>query len=123
MNWLFTLVLCVGVVECVIWLPFGRIFTGVSNAALRALKTVRSPRISDHWKEKAVLAYAKRLFVNSVGLGGLMAIVVAAAGVLTLAFDQAGSGFAAYIVSWEGIVVSIVLACVYVTARKRVVRG
>ncbi len=63
---------CVVVVELFFRLPFIASVESVNRASLRALDTVRSPRVSDHWKEKVLPRYAARILLASLKLGGLL---------------------------------------------------
>lgn len=63
---------CVVVVELFFRLPFIRCVESVNRASLRALDTVRSPRISDHWKEQVLPRYAARIALASLKLGALL---------------------------------------------------
>lgn len=66
------LLACMAVVELFLRLPFlGQIET-VNRGAMRALSVVRSPRISDHWKEKVLPSYAGEILRASLALGGLI---------------------------------------------------
>ncbi|NOR19928.1 MAG: hypothetical protein GQ538_07545, partial [Xanthomonadales bacterium] len=63
---------CVTVVELFIRLPFMNRIEAVNSGALKALGIVRSPRISDHWKEKVLPHYAGQIMLASLGLGSLL---------------------------------------------------
>ncbi len=69
---------CLAVVELFFRLPFMARVEAVNAGALRALGVVRSPRISDHWKEKVLPSYAGRILRASLGLGGLLLLCAGA---------------------------------------------
>ncbi len=68
---------CAAVVELFFRLPFLAQVEAVNSGAMRALGVVRSPRISDHWKEKVLPRYAGRILRASLGLGGLLLVCAA----------------------------------------------
>lgn len=54
------------VVEVVRVLPLADTFGNLATVAGKAVRVVGSQRISDHWKEKVLLAYAGQIFVNTL---------------------------------------------------------
>jgi len=121
MTWLLTAVLCIVVVEIVVRLPFKNVFSQISRAVQKSLRIVKSKTISDHWKEKVMLAYAGSLFAATMALAGLMLAVGAVVFFLIGAFDYFGTETGEFIVSWVGIVYSVVVATVYVRVRMNIV--
>lgn len=120
MNWILTAVLTVLVVEVALRLPFVAVMTRLARSTGKALRTVSSKAISDHWKEKALGAYARTTFVSSLKLAGLLAAVLAIAAILMVAFDRVSGGFQDMLLGWRGLTLSLVLASLYVTfARPR----
>ncbi|SLN70780.1 hypothetical protein [Oceanibacterium hippocampi] len=123
MNWLLTAVLCVILVELVIRLPFVAATAGIRRSGGRALHVVRAAGISDHWKEKAMAAYARATFLSSMKLAGLLIAVLAVAYLMVLAFEQGLPGFQDFILGWLGLVFSALFASAYAALRWRVLRG
>lgn len=123
MNWLLTGILCAILVELVLRLPFLDPLEAVRRTGRRALHLVTTTAVSDHWKEKAMGAYARQTFAASAQVAGLLAIVLGAAAVLVLGLDRLSHGFQRFIVSWTGLGGSLVAATLYVVARGLVVRG
>jgi len=111
-------VLSVLLVEIVLRLPFADVLAEGRATAKKALWTVRARGVSDHWKEKVMLAYSGRMFASSFRLGGLVLLVGAAAVVATVVVDRIWSGFAEFVVSARGILATVVWASVYLAARK-----
>jgi hypothetical protein len=68
---------CMAVVELFFRLPFMAQVEAVNAGALKALGVVRSPRISDHWKERVLPRYAGRILRASLALGGLLLVCAA----------------------------------------------
>lgn len=123
MNWLLTAILCLLLAELVLRLPFGAAVIDVSRSGRKAVHVVRTKAVSDHWKEKALAAYAQTTFLSSIKLAGLLTVLFTVAVVLVVAFEQSSRGFNRFIVSWHGIGFSVIFASLYLTARKSIVRG
>lgn len=119
MSWLLTAALCVVMVELLLRLPI--IAAGQRAAFLgqRAVRVLRLPGVSEHWKEKALLAYAGRLMANTLRLTGLLLVVIGVALALVLLGDRITPGFAAFMLGWQGILATLVLATAYGLARAR----
>jgi len=122
-NWLLMVVLCALLVELVLRLPFLRLLDAVHRSSNRALHVVTAKAVSDHWKEKAMGAYARRTFIASAQLTGLLVIAFGTAALLVLGLDRLSNGFQSFILSWTGIFGSIAAAGLYVAGRRRVSGG
>lgn len=121
-----TAVLCgliVGVLasEIFLRLPILDRIEALSAGARRALAVIRSPSISDHWKEKAVLAYALRSAGLSLAIGGLILVIALACAVPVMAIDAFGGKAAAFLLSPVGLGVTAASSVVYALARTRLV--
>ncbi|RVU34034.1 hypothetical protein EOI86_23220 [Hwanghaeella grinnelliae] len=123
MNWFLTTILCVVLVEVVMALPFLPPLRRLSNSSQSALRTVMAKSVSDHWKEKAMAAYAQRTFGASLKIAFLLAVVLSIAGLLVVGFDWVFSGFQSFILTWIGIAASVVAASLYVWVRKAIFHG
>lgn len=121
MNWLLTVVFCAVLVEVVLKLPFLRPLQAVLTSSQRAVHVVKAKLVSDHWKEKAMRAYAQKTFVASLKLAGLLAFVLGGAALLLLALDRLSDGFQAFVLSWIGLASSVIAASLYIMARKALV--
>ena len=71
----FAVIVCV---EIALRLPFSETMGQLLSVARRSVSTMRSDRISDHWKELAVGAYARKTLGGTLLLAGLILIVLAA---------------------------------------------
>ena len=123
MNWFLTAILCVLLVELALRLPFAAVVAGVSKSGGRAVRVVRAKAVSDHWKGKALAAYAQTTFLSSIKLAGLLVVLLTIAAVLVAALEQISGGFQSFILGWRGIGFSIVFASLYLTVRKLIVHG
>lgn len=123
MNWILTVPFCAVLVELALHLPLLEPLKGLSRSSNRALHVVTAKAVSDHWKEKAMRAYAQKTFLASAKLAGLLAVVLGTAAILVVVLDRLSDGFQAFILSWTGLGLSVVAASLYVMARKAILRG
>lgn len=123
MNWFLTAVLCVLLVELALRLPFAAAVAVLSRSGGKAFRVIRAKSVSDHWKEKALAAYAQTTFLSSIKLAGLLVVLLAVAAVLVVVLEQISSGFQSFILGWRGIAFTIVIASLYLTVRKSIVHG
>jgi len=123
LNWFLTAILCVVLVELALRLPFAAVAAGVSKSGGKAIRVIRAKAVSDHWKEKALAAYARITFLSSIKLAGLLVVLLAIAAGLVVALEQISGGFQSFILGWRGIGFSIVFASLYLTVRKSIVHG
>ena len=123
MNWILTIPFCAVLVELVLHLPLLEPLKELSRSSNRAVHVVTAKAVSDHWKEKAMGAYAQKTFVASAKIAGLLAVVLGGAAILVVGLDQLSDGFQAFILSWSGLGLSVVAASLYVMARKAILRG
>lgn len=124
MTYLAVCLICVVAIELFIRLPFLKHVTRLGEIGRKAPQVIRSPHISDHWKEKALQRYSRDMAVCSLLLGFNLAIVLAAVAGLAIAFDAAikpVSPTLDYLMTLEGILLATGFAFVYIFVRKRIV--
>lgn len=73
-EYLIVAVVSVVAVEVFLKLPVKEVTGDLISVAKRASRTVLSPHISDHWKEKVMLAYARKTFTNTLKLAAILLI-------------------------------------------------
>ena len=79
-----------------------------------AQKVIRSSRISDHWKEKAIPLYAITMLINSMKLLITLASILTVFIILTLF-----SGSLEYLaLSMLGVIEAIIIASLYILVRR-----
>lgn len=120
MNWSLTLVLCIVLVEVFLRMPFLPSLVAITRTTARSMRVMRARGVSDHWKEKAMGAYARRTFMASLTLAGLLLAIAALATVLIVAFEQVSAGFGSFVLSWTGLIASVLAATLYVAVRRKV---
>ena len=118
MNWVLTVLVSVVVVELVLRLPFGELLAVLRRFGLAGVRVVAAPGVSDHWKEKAMGAYARRTFTASLKIAGLITATLGAAFCVIWLLDRLSGGFQAFILSWTGLGASLLSASVYVLIRR-----
>ncbi|MEM7526719.1 MAG: hypothetical protein AAF416_03450 [Pseudomonadota bacterium] len=123
MNIVLCALLCALLAETALRLPFIGAARQVTHNGQRALKTVQAAKVSDHWKEKALGAYAKGTFLATMKLAGLIGVIVVLALAGSFALEPISEGFGAFLLAPEGLVVGLVAATVYILARQRLLRG
>ncbi len=119
MIWIALAAGTVSFVELFQRLGLSRRIAALAVSGRKAASIVRSSAISDHWKERALLAYARRVFIGTLALFGLL-IACAAPALLLLAiasmadptvWEAAGSPAA--------LVLASLTAVVYVSGKKQ----
>jgi len=110
-------------------LSFGLVEIGrrlpLAAAATRVLRPVKSAQhvmmakaISDHWKERVLLVYARQTLL---GVGGILAVLSALLipAIIAIALlDLPLPGFAAFMMSFPGIVLTCGAAGLYLKLRR-----
>ncbi|MCP4667337.1 MAG: hypothetical protein GY849_13330 [Deltaproteobacteria bacterium] len=71
----------IGVIELFLRIPFMENVHTLKITAVKALKVIASPNISDYWKEKSVLCYAGIIMRSNLRIALYLAILVMAFGV------------------------------------------
>lgn len=122
MTWLLTAVLCVVVVELFVRLPLLSVFSQIDVIARKALHTLGAKSVSDHWKEKVLLAYAVSLFGSIAKLAGYLLAIGVVAVFYIFTIDLLGAKVGEFITDWRGILYSLVVATLYSAVRKFYVR-
>lgn len=117
MNWLLTFLLCVLLVEIAVRLPLGQTLMQLVGSSRAALRTVQAKNVSDHWKEKAMFAYAVRTFSSTGRLAVLLGVLFGCAALVVWGFNWVKPGFFAFLIGGWGIVASILFATLYMKSR------
>lgn len=106
MNALLALLAGAVIAEAAWHMPFASLLARTQETGRAAMTVMQSKRISDHWKEKALAAYSGRILGASLSL---LALILAILGVfVALAFlgDRVLPGFSAYLVGWQGLIIT-----------------
>jgi len=122
MNWLLTVFLCACVVETALKLPLITVVSKIASFSIKAMRTLASKKISDHWKEIVMLKYAVILFKSTINLALLLGIIVLVVTVIIFTSDYLGSDLSEFLYSWVGMIFSTISATAYYYLRKKIVR-
>lgn len=123
MSWLLAGIASIGAVEILLRLPLAAVTSGLQATLRRVLRVIRSPAISDHWKEVAVPAYASRLFRLTARLALQVVIVVSPFAVVLAVAALAGLPLLDFLSSMTGLLFSTAIAASYATLRIAGVRA
>ena len=108
-------------VELAIRMPLVTICVDISSVGLKSLHVLGSKSISEHWKEKVMLAYACRLLRLVAKLLAVLAVIAGLLTLLVLALESCGMPIADFVASWTGVLFATAIAAAYFAARKRFV--
>jgi hypothetical protein len=76
MHWLRILITAIVATEMLLQLPLLPAMKRATSAAQKSGRVLKSKRISDHWKERVLLAYSGRIARNSFGFFAMLCAVV-----------------------------------------------
>jgi hypothetical protein len=115
------IIVTIGVVEVATRLPFAMVTARFVGVIPRAVRTIRNDKVSDHWKERALLKLA-RLSLLSSGcfagiIFGLVALFLAGAYLLSLIAPDLWD----LALSVQGVVVASVAAVLYLLVRAQAI--
>jgi len=99
-------------------MPLATVSSEIRSVVQKALHTLGAKSVSDHWKEKVMLVYACSLFKSTMKLCGFLVTVGAVVALLMFGFVFFGAPIGDFILSWIGMLFSIVAATTYFTIRK-----
>jgi len=119
MTWLFLALSCVAFVEAVIRLDLTGQVRAAALVTHKIVSVIGSSRVSDHWKEKVLSSYARKLLSTSVRLFLIMLVAVAPAILLAAGTGWRTSAYLQLISSWAGMLAATLTAVVYAAARSR----
>ena len=121
MEWAVLALGTVLVVESFLRLPLMASVKNLQVLLGKILGTLKSSTISDHWKEKVLPAYAGKLFIISIKLFALVLIAILPMLFIGFLGDRMGLSILHLLSSWVGILISTVIAFIYIFLRKRVI--
>lgn len=118
--WIVAAMICAGLVEIGIRLPFASAIAGMATSGRKAARVAASRRISDHWKEKAMGAYARATFGHTIALAAMIVGLLGGAALFIVGLEAAGvAGLAAFMTGPAGVAFTLVFACLYAWVRLR----
>lgn len=111
---LLLLIVCIASVEALIRFNFFAVAKSMLDVTKKVIHLIPKERISDHWKEIAVPAYALRIMKYSIQI--LLTLVLISA--FFLLPELIFGNFLAFTLSFIGIVESLIFASGYIYFRK-----
>jgi hypothetical protein len=117
---LYVLVALVGV-ELFHRLPIISLLKSLLIILKNSKGVISSRKISDHWKQKAILAYAGMMAVTTLKFGGLFLVILFVIYVITVGFDfaiKANVPHAELLMTPIGLIAITILAIVYFFLRR-----
>jgi len=122
MMWLLTGATAVVFVEVVLALPILPRVAALAAIARQVQRVVVSPRISDHWKQKTLVIYSRRLLQGTLSVAALLLLATGLLAAWSLALAQSlDDGFVAFSLSPTGLACATAFALAYVCVRSRLV--
>ena len=116
MNHLILLLICVLSIEIFLRFNFLSCFNSILKVTKKIIYTLPNKKISDHWKEIVIPAYALKIMKFSSQILLIFLCIIS----LFLIADMLVNRFIVFTLSFLGIIESIVFAFVYVYLRKLV---
>ena len=114
MNHFFLLVFCLLAVEIFIRSKYIYLINSTINISKKAINTILSKNISDHWKENIIPKYSLQMMKYSMQMLLILFVII----FIFVVADNLFSGFLAFTFSWNGIIESILIAFSYAFIRK-----
>ena len=119
MNYVMAAVATVLASESALRLPFGRIVSASITTARKSAAVIQSPRISDHWKARAVLRYSLLLLIATLKLTLMCGAVIGIVALVALAGCLFGQDLFRFLTAWPGLGAMTVASVVYIVVRRR----
>ena len=113
LDYVYLIVACIISIELLIRLNLISNVNSVVKISRKVLHIIITSRISDHWKERMVPAYAFILLKNSLLILGILLLII----LVFSAFIVLSSKFLALILSVTGVATSIVISLTYLKLR------
>ena len=114
MEYIIVLIICVASVEIFVRARLQQICKEVLKVSKNVVHIIKQNKISDHWKEKAVPAYALRIML----LCGKMLVTLLLIFSILFIADFFVSGILAFTTSLAGIIFSLTGSFLYLYVRR-----
>ncbi len=121
--WFLVIAAAILASEALLRLPVMARIAGVAAASQKTMRVLKSGRISDHWKERALPVYAKRIGFGSVAFFGLLCLGLLPVLVAGLLYPPGLAAWAEALMRPMVILVLCVVSLGYIWIRLRLARG
>ena len=118
MNHLILFVLCLLVVEIFIRSNYIPLIKSLTKVSKKAISTILNKNISDHWKENIIPKYSLQMMSYSLQMLLMLFLII----FIFVIADSLSSGFIEFILSWKGIMESILIAFSYAYIKKLILK-
>jgi len=123
MDWFLLSLSSIGFVRIFIWTKTPNHIKALQNIVTKSFNVIRSPGISDHWKEKVLLCYSLQLFLKSILIFGVLALSFSPFIVLSIFSLVTDGQFIALVSSFKGIAAGTIIAAVFAFILSRAPKG
>ena len=113
LDYIYLIVACIFSIELLIRLQLMSYVNSAVKISRKVLHIIITSRISDHWKEKMVPAYAFILLKNSLLILGILFLII----LVFSFFMLLSSKFLVLLLSVTGIATSIIISLTYLKLR------
>lgn len=122
MAWVFAALAAVGVVEILGRTPFFTAFHSYRKIVGKVFATMRSRRVSDHWKERVLPRYALSMMACTLMVVASLLAAFVPFLILWALAEALSIPFMALVLSWSGILAMTGVAVAWMTLRKSLAR-
>ena len=117
MNHLILLIICFLSVEIFIRSNYLNLIRSLNNVCKKAIYIILNKNISDHWKENILPKYSLQMMKYSLQMLLVLFLII----FIFFITDNLFGGILAFILSWNGIIESILIAFSYAYIRKLII--
>lgn len=121
MKYVLSGILAIILVETLLRLPFLQAIQSSVHTTQKAVSVIFSSSISDHWKERVILFYARVIFLNTLKLSLYLLSLLLPIGAFVVLGYLLTIDLVSFIMGLEGVMVVTLLSIGYAIARKRFV--
>ncbi len=118
MNHLIILFICFISVEIFIRSNYIFLVKSTINVSKKSINIILNKNISDHWKENIIPKYSLQMMKYSLQMLLILFLIT----FIFVITDNFFSGFLTFILSWNGVIESILIAFSYAYIRKLIVK-
>lgn len=118
-QWALLAIATIAAVELVLRLDMAGTLRRLLKVLRKVLRMMQSDAISDHWKERAMLAYSGQMFSASLRLLAMLLLAVSPFAILAAVGTWMDMPLPALLMSGTGVLVSLAIACAYLPLRRR----
>lgn len=125
MEYLIIAVVSIWAVEIFLKLPVSQTVDDLWRVSQKAIHTISSQHISDHWKEKVMLVYARKSFASTFKLA-IFILILASLTLIPIVivdyFKLTAQPVLQLLATTKGLIASTIMATCYFWLRSRLVK-